>query len=143
MKQIPETTKYTLRQQLIACLIIGVVVGLLLSACDTKPNASANQGRTPTPVPTPTITGTMINEGNTQLQTFQQWITLMQQYNGDATTYQKQYNDDQQALHNASTTKAYNDTLTTLSNQISAIQIPALKAEANSLRQTLADKVSA
>jgi hypothetical protein len=143
MKKLPELTKRNLRQQLIACLIIGVFVGLLLSACNAKPSASTKQGGTATPVPTPTISETMVNEGNTQLQTFQQWITLMQQYKGDVKNYQKQYNDDQQALNNSHTDKEYNAVLTNLANHISAIEVPALKAEAISLRQTLADKVSA
>lgn len=143
MKQTLQITKHSLRRQLLAYLIIGVVVSFLLSACDTKSNASANRGSIPTPVPTPTISETTVNKGNTQLQTFQQWISLMQQYKGDAGDYQQQYKTDQQALSNAHTEKDYNDILTTLSNQISAIEVPALKAEVNSLSQTLADKVSA
>ncbi|SRR5216110_924042 len=135
--------KHTLRQQVIASLIMGAVIGLLLSACATNANTSAKQGNTPTPVPTQAVNETMINQGNTQLQTFQQWIALMQQHKGDTTTYQKQYNDDQQALQNAQTSQAYNDSLTTLSNHINAIELPAMKAEADGLHQTLEDKVSA
>ncbi len=143
MKQTLKMAKCNIRQQLMAYLIIGVFVGILLSACSTNADVRANQGTTPTPVPTPTINMTIVNESNMQLQTFQQWIALLQQYNGDVTTYQKQYDDAKQALHDAHTEKAYNDTLTTLSSQINAIKLPALKAEANTLHQTLEDKVSA
>jgi hypothetical protein len=143
MKQILKLTKRNIRQQLMAYLIIGVLVGILLSACGTNPNVSAKQSNTPTPVPTPAINMTIVNQDNMQLQTFQQWIELMQQYKGDVTVYQKQYEEDQRALRDAHTDKAYKDISTTLSSQINAIKLPALKAEANTLYQTLEDKVSA
>jgi L,D-transpeptidase catalytic domain len=142
MKQTLKMTKHHICRRLTAYILIGVLVGIFLSACGTNANVSTKQSNTPTPVPTPAINTTMINQGNMQLQTFQQWIALLQQYNGDVTTYQKQYNDDQQALHDAHTDKAYNAILTTLSNHINTIKLPALQAEANTLHQTLEDKVT-
>src|SRR6266849_258948 len=72
---------------------------VLLSAC------SANSGNTvsspPTAAPSPTINPTSKNQGDMQLLAFQQWITLMQQSNGDTTTFQQQYDADQQALNDA------------------------------------------
>nr|BBH95676.1 hypothetical protein KTA_38750 [Thermogemmatispora argillosa] len=77
------------------------------------------------------------------LETFQQWITLMQQNGGDVTTYQQQYQRDQQALQQAQTASAYSRALTTLKEHINAIQIPAMKAESAHLQQQLAQEVSA
>ncbi len=68
-----------------------------------------------------------------QLQAFQQWIALMQQYNGNVTTYQQQYNSDQQALQTATSNAAYQKALQTLNAHVAAIQIPAMKAECNYL----------
>ncbi len=112
----------------------------LLSACA---GATINSTGTtkiinrPTPFPTPAIDRTLQNEGNAQLQTFQQWITLMQQYKGDVTTYQQQYTGDQQALQAATSETAYKSALTTLNGHVLSIQLPAMKAESSYLYQEL------
>ncbi|HLI06747.1 MAG TPA: L,D-transpeptidase family protein [Ktedonobacteraceae bacterium] len=85
------------------------------------------------PTPTPTVSSTLQDQGTMQLQAFQQWIALMQQYNGNVTTYQQQYNSDQQALQTATSNAAYQKALQTLNAHVAAIQIPAMKAECNYL----------
>ena len=77
------------------------------------------------------------SEGAMQLQTFQQWISLMQQYGGDTSTFQQQYTSDQDALQHATTRYNYNTTLSTLRAQIITIKIPALRSEAQQLQQNL------
>lgn len=135
-------TRLTIHQQLIVSLIIGVVVVFLLSACDSNAGTNVKQSSAPASTATSTINVATTHQGDMQLQTFQQWIALMQLYKGDVTNYQKQYNEDQQALRNAHTITAYNNTLTTLSTQINAIKLPALKTEADTLHQTLKDQIS-
>ncbi len=115
---------------------------LLLSACSIPGTATVSKPDAPTVVPTPTLDSTLSKQGSTQLQTFQQWITLMKQYGGDTTTYQHQYDTDQQALQKAKTDTAYNATLTTLKGHVAAIQLPALKAESVDLQQQLKQEVA-
>ena len=143
MKQMTKIAKRTIHQQIAGFLLIGIVVVLILSGCNTSTNAVANtkKSSTPTPIPTPAINATISNQGDMQLQTYQQWITLLQNYKGDITSYQKQYTADQQALQNAHTDAAYNSALKTLSDQISAIKAPALKTEAQSLHQQLDNEI--
>jgi hypothetical protein len=136
-------TKHTLRHHLAGWLLIGMVVGLLLSGCNANASTTVQKSSTPTPIPTPAINASIANNGDMQLQTYQQWISLLTQYKGDATTYQKQYIADQQALKNATTDAAYNSALKTLSDQINAIKMPALKTEAQTLHTTLENEVSA
>jgi hypothetical protein len=126
------------RLLLTAFALVGL---LLLSACGSNsPSVLASGPRT---VPTPSISPTLQNEGKMALETFQQWIDLMQQNGGEVTTYQQQYQSDQQALQQAQTASAYSRALTTLKEHISAIQIPAMKAESTHLQQQLAQEVSA
>ena len=117
----------------------------LLSACSgaTTQNNTSTTSATATSIPTPIINRTMQNQGDTELQTFQQWIALMQQYNGDVTSYQSQYTSDQQALRSASSAAAYTKALQTLHAQVLAIQIPAMKAESASLFQKLQQEAAA
>ena len=77
-----------------------------------------------------------------QLQAFQQWIALLQQYGGKANTYQQQYTSDQQALTGATTDVAYQSALGTLNGHVKTIKLPALKTEANSLQNKLASEAS-
>ncbi|HEV2579810.1 MAG TPA: hypothetical protein VGT44_03065, partial [Ktedonobacteraceae bacterium] len=109
---------------LLLCLV-------LLSACGSLTTSSASVA------PTPTVNRTLQNKGNAQLQTFQQWITLMQQYQGDVTAYQQQYQGDQQALRSAHSDAAYQKALNTLDAHVAAIQIPAMKTESGFLFQEL------
>src|SRR2546427_5288631 len=115
----------------------------LLSACSgatsqNSTNTTAGSG----PTPTPTVDSTLQNQGNTQLQAFQQWIALMQQYKGDVTTYQQQYNSDKQALQSATSNAAYKTALQTLNTHVAAIQLPAMKTESNFLFQELQQDVA-
>src|SRR6266705_5986634 len=108
---------------------------ILLSSCG---NISGNTSSSiSTVVPAPTIDLTTKNQVDTQLLAFQQWITLIQHYNGDTTIYQQQYNTDQQALNNAKTEAAYKSALAKLNAQVDAIKIPALKTEIKSLQSQL------
>ena len=118
---------------------------LLLSACSFSGNgnATASKPEVPTVIPTPTIDTMLSKQGTTQLQAFQQWIALMKQYGGDTTSYQQQYNADQQAFQSAKTDTAYKATLTKLNGQVAAIQLPAMKAESMHLQQQLQQEVAA
>ena len=118
----------------------------LLSACSsitTQSNTNTTAATTATSIPTPIINRTMQNQGDTELQTFQQWIALMQQYNGDVTSFQSQYSSDQQALRSASSTTAYTKALQALHAHVVAIQLPAMKAESASLFQKLQQEAAA
>ncbi len=74
---------------------------IMLSSCGN--NSGNTSSNTSTTIPAPAIDLTTKNQGDTQLLAFQQWITLIQQYNGNTTIYQQQYNVDQQALKSAKT----------------------------------------
>lgn len=121
---------------------------LLLNACSNGPgNARANvdQGQattTPTLVLSPTVSSTLQQQGSTQLQTFQQWIALLQQYGGKADMYRQQYTADQQALNSATTDATYQAALHKLSGHVEAIKLPALKTEATSLQQKLTQEAA-
>jgi lipoprotein-anchoring transpeptidase ErfK/SrfK len=117
-----------------------------LSACSgIAPQTSTKTGANgePATLPTPKIDNALQNEGNAQLQAFQQWIALMQQYKGDTTTYQQQYTSDQQALQSASSDTAYKTALNTLNAHVAAIQISAMKTESTSLFQQLQQDAAA
>ena len=108
---------------------------ILLSACGNNPsNTSSNPSTT---IPTPTIDPITKNQGDMQLLAFQQWITLMQQYNGNVTIYQQQLNTDQQTLNNAKTESTYKSALAKLNSHVDAIKIPAMKTEIKSLQNQL------
>lgn len=117
---------------------IPLLLLVILSACSAPAISNTpGSGSTPTAIVTPTVSPALQRQGDAQLQTFQQWIALMQQYQGDVTTYQQQYSSDQQALHAAQNDVVYQKALHTLNAHVAAIQIPALKTEANSLFQQL------
>lgn len=123
----------------LACLLLGA---LLLSACSNS--TTNNPASSPTAnAPTQSVSQTLQSKGTAQLQSFQQWITLMQQNGGNVATYQQQYNSDQQALTRATTTTAYTTALNTLNNHVQTIKIPAMKQESLSLQQQLEQQVNA
>jgi hypothetical protein len=113
---------------------------VLLSACSS--NAGNTGAGSPTAVSTPTIDSTTKNQGDLQLLAFQQWISLMQQYNGNTTIYQQQFHTDQQALNNASTEGAYITALAKLNAHVAAIKIPAMKTESQNLQNQLQQEVA-
>ncbi len=133
----------------LALLLFSAVLCIILASCSpaatTNTTGTTQKKSTPTvqPVPTPTVDATLKNKGTLQLQTFQQWISLMKQYGGNVDTYQQQYTTDQQSMQNAQTSSSYQKTLDTLTSQVQAIQIPALKDEANNLYNTLNQKEAA
>jgi hypothetical protein len=108
----------------------------LLSACGQTVAQNAGLAAKDS-IPTPVIDASLQNQGGMQLQAFQQWISLIQHYKGDVTSYQQQYTSDQQALHNATSSTTYQAALKILNSHVSAIQIPAMKTESNSLFQNL------
>ncbi len=116
---------------------------LLLNACSSSSIGGNTAFSTPTALPTPIIDPTLKNQGDMQLETFQQWIALMQQYGGNVATYQQQYAADQQALNNALSNTAYRASLATLNTHVDAIKIPAMKAESQSLQQKLSQEAAA
>ena len=139
--QFKTIYQYHIPAVLLSALVLCVV---LLSACGSLSNGGNRQSvsSTPTALPTPAVDPTLQNQGTTELQTFQQWITLMQKYNGNTATFQQQYTSDQDALQNAKTSTAYNAALSTLKNHVQAIQIPAMKTEGQSLQQQLQQGVA-
>jgi L,D-transpeptidase catalytic domain len=141
MYQTHRRTPLSFRRRMQRASLSGLLFCFfLLSACSgatTQNSTSANTNNNSTPPSTPTIGLTLQNEGSVELQAFQQWIALMQQYHGDATTYQQQYSSDQQALGSASSAGAYTSVLQTLHSHVAAIRIPAMKAESMFLFQEL------
>jgi hypothetical protein len=113
---------------------------VLLSACSV--NSGSTSSSNSTAVPTPTIDLTSKNQGDMQLLAFQQWITLIQQYNGDASIYQQQFDSDQHALNNAPTEASYKTALAKLNDHVDAIKIPAMKIEIKSLQDQLQQGVA-
>lgn len=124
-------------------LLSGLLLCLFfLSACSSTPSQGSIAPGEPAALPTPKVDPALQNQGNAQLQTFQQWIALMQQSNGDVTTYQQQYTSDQQALQSSSSTATYKTALNTLNTHVTAIQIPAMKAQTNFLFKELQQKAA-
>jgi lipoprotein-anchoring transpeptidase ErfK/SrfK len=123
---------------------------VLLSACINLPDANAHIGTTPTTThtavptlqPSPSISLTLSEQGSSQLNTFQQWISLMQQYGGNVSDYQQQYTSDQHSLNTAVSNQAYKTALDTLSGHVAAIKLPALKAETDGLQAKLSQEAS-
>jgi hypothetical protein len=113
---------------------------VLLSACGV--NSGSTNSSNSTTVPTPTIDLTSKNQGDMQLLAFQQWITLIQQYNGDAFIYQQQFSSDQHALNYAPTEASYKTALAKLNDHVDAIKIPAMKIEIKSLQNQLQQGVA-
>jgi len=118
-----------------------ILLAVILAACSTGAgNVSSN---TPTPASTPAINPTLQKQGSMELQTFQQWIALMQQYNGNVVSYQQQYATDQQGLQNAPDDAAYKKALAKVQAHVDAIKIPAMKTEASALLQQLQEGAAA
>src|SRR5437667_7954137 len=126
-------------------LLIGgfMLILLLLSACSTTGGNITHNNTNNTTLPLSTINPVLKSQGDMQLQTFQQWIGLIKQYHGDVSSYQKQYNANQQALQSATTNMAYKSVLQTLNIQVKAIQMPAMKIEDQQLQLQLLQEVNA
>jgi len=136
-----QNSRHRAMLSILACTFLGA---LLLSACSTGATASnSNSSSTTNTSSASAISQTLQSEGDAQLQSFQQWIGLMQQYGGTVATYQQQYTSDQQALKDAQTASAYTKALSTLQGHVQAIRIPALKQESTELQQQLSQRVNA
>jgi hypothetical protein len=120
----------------LACTFLGA---LLLSACSNTTNNPP--GVASLSALTQEVSPTQQGEGDAQLQTFQQWIMLMQQNGGDVSTYQLEYNSDQQALVSANTAEKYSTVLNTLNSHVQTIKLPAMKQECLHLQQHLQQQV--
>ena len=120
-----------------------LILCLLLSSCQLPGTTTAPKADTQVPVAAtrPAIPTTLSEQGQLQLQTFQQWITVMKQNGGDTTSYQQQYTTDQQALQHAKSEEAYNTALATITLHVDTIQLPAMKTEAKYLQQKLSKQV--
>ena len=79
----------------LACAFLGA---LLLSACSSSTQGKTTNSSSANSSSTSAISQTLLNQGSSQLQTFQQWIALMQQYGGNSASYQQQYNTTVQPL---------------------------------------------
>ncbi len=130
----------------ILLFVSGLTICLLLSACQL-PGGNNTTTKTDTQVPIPatkpTAVVTLKDQGQMQLQTFQQWIGVLQQNGGNIASYQQQYATDQQALQSAKTDSQYNVALATLTAHVNAIQLPAMKTKAQYLQQKLSTQVAA
>jgi lipoprotein-anchoring transpeptidase ErfK/SrfK len=141
---IQHTQKQNSRQRkmlsVLACTFLGA---LLLSACSGSTTGNSTNSSSSGSSSAPAVSQTLQSEGNAQLQAFQQWIALLQQYGGNAATYQQQYSGDQQALKSAITDAAYTKALSALKGHVQAVEIPAMKQESTSLQQQLSQQVAA
>src|SRR5258708_35562067 len=142
-KSINQKKKRSLAyQNFTAFVMSGLILCLfLLSAC-TSTNIGNEDNSKNQAIATPTVDTTLKNQADAQAQTFQQWISLMQQYGGDSTSFQQQYVTDQQALNNAHTDTEYKTALAILNKHVEAIQLPAMKTEAQNLQQQLQQQVT-
>lgn len=132
------------QHRLLSVLTCAFLGALLLSACSNLPvgnQASASSSGNSSSAST--ISQTLQSQGNTQLQAFQQWIALMQQYGGNVDTYQQQYTGDQQALQSAHTAAAYSKALGALQGHVEAIKVPAMKQEIAHLQTQFSQQVNA
>ena len=122
----------SLASTLLACL-------LFLSACGSNiagKTSTASSG-SPTAIPSPTLSPLLQKQGSAELESFQQWIALMQQYGGNVSNYQQQYTGDQQSLNSTTSDSAYRTALKKLQGHISSIKLSAMKSEATALQQQL------
>jgi lipoprotein-anchoring transpeptidase ErfK/SrfK len=147
-KSMQKSQKFLDRRSSTLFLSLILACMFLLSSCSGDGSASANgslQKAVPTTsmlMPTPAVSPTLQQQGSMQLETFQQWISLMQQYGGNAGHYQQQYTSGQQALNAATSDTAYQATLHALNEQVLAIKLPALQAEAAGLQQKLSQQAN-
>ncbi len=69
----------------------------------------------------------LIHEGQLEVRAFRAWITLMQDYKGDARAYSQECLNDQQALARARTDSVYRATLQVLSQHVNGIKLHVLQ----------------
>jgi lipoprotein-anchoring transpeptidase ErfK/SrfK len=147
-KSMQKSQKLLNRRSSIIFFSLFLACTFLLSSCSGDGSARANRSlqqavpTTSTLMPTPAVSPVLQQQGSMQLETFQQWISLMQQYGGNAGHYQQQYISGQQALNAATSDTAYQVALHALNEQVLAIKLPALQAEAAGLQQKLSQQAN-
>ncbi len=144
MRHIYSTSsKHATHRPFSVVFLSAVTLSLLLGACSMLDNghemAKTASSTAPQQLP---ITTTLQEQATSELQTFQQWITLTKQYGGNVHAMRQQYMLDQHALQSARTATSYQAVLATLNTQIDAVQIPVMRVEAQSLQQELQREVS-
>ncbi len=116
---------------------------LLLSSCNNLSSTTTVARLHPLAIHRPITVNTLLREqGQLQLETFQEWIGLMQQYDGQTGTYAQELLGDRATLDGAKTDAAYQSALQSLQQHTSAIQMPAMKNEANYQEQQLAQEAA-
>jgi lipoprotein-anchoring transpeptidase ErfK/SrfK len=118
-----------------------LLLALLFLLANCGPSSQAHKTGSVTPPPTPSISVSLKQQGAIQLQTYAQWIQLLQQSGGTAQFYQQQYTTDEQALTKATAPNAYTHTLSQLQTHVAAIQLPAIKTEAQQFQQQFQQQV--
>jgi hypothetical protein len=83
------------------------------------------------------ISSTLKQQGQQELQTLHQWISVMQQYKVEAGQYQQAYNTSASVLAAAKTVSAYEKSLQKLNQQIQAARLSALQHQATNLSKQL------
>lgn len=136
-QQVPHVRSYVHPRGLGLFTLVLLACLLMLNACGTSSNAQVSANARSA------ISTAQIQEGQAQLQTFQQWIALMQQFKGQTSSYQQTYSNDQRALYVAHNSIAYQSALHTLAEHIKSIQIPAFKAEVGDLQRQLSAQTTA
>src|ERR1700730_4402965 len=109
-KQTTHQARHTWSASLVSALV--VLLAVLLTACSAGTANTASN--TPASPPSPSVNPTLQKQGDLELQTYQQWVDLMQQYTGNTSSYQLQYTADQQALLNAPNDTAFKAALAKL-----------------------------
>lgn len=119
---------------LLACLFV-------LNACGSSHNSqSIKKARDHAQA---AVTTSLRQQGQVQLRTFEQWIALMRQFQGNASSYQRDYTSDERALNSAASDAAYRTAMNTLTKHVNSIKIAALKTEAENLQQQLSQQYTA
>jgi L,D-transpeptidase catalytic domain len=137
--RLKNTSMKVFQHYLVSFASVLLICLLFLSACSpaTTRKAAEESIDSPTAIPSSAVVPVLQLQGAVELETFQQWITLMQQYGGSVGVYQQQYASDQQAFYTAISDTAYRAVLKKLQGEINAIKLPATKTEATSLQQQL------
>src|SRR5579883_769924 len=106
------------RQSFLVPLLIGCL--LVCSACsDLKGTKTVNiNGPQRRAAPVVNISALLKAQGQMQLETLQQWIALMQRYQGPSDVYQQELASARQALGTARNARAYQIALQTLTGQV-------------------------
>lgn len=117
-----------------AALLLGCL--FLLGAC-TGLNGSHDSRLNLLMIHRPPVDISLRAQCQLQLETFQQWIGLLQQFHGQIEPYGQELLKDRHALDTAKSNTDYQKVLQTLQQHTASIQLPALKNEASYQLQQL------